>query len=85
MEEVERDLRGYVVGNFLFGRDEPSLGNGDSLMERGVVDSTGVLELIQHLEASYGIKVEDEDLIPDNLDSISNLARFVLRKTERPA
>jgi acyl carrier protein len=85
MEEVERDLRSYVVGNFLFGREEPLLGNGDSLMERGVVDSTGVLELIQHLEASYGIKVEDEELIPDNLDSISNLARFVLRKTERPA
>jgi acyl carrier protein len=81
MEEIERDVRQYIVGNFLFGRDEPTLGNGDSLMERGVVDSTGVLELIRHLETSYGIKVEDEELIPDNLDSISNLARFVLRKT----
>ena len=84
MQEVEKELREYVVGNFLFGRDDPTLRNGDSLMERGVVDSTGVLELIQHLEAKYGIKVQDEDLIPDNLDSISNLARFVLSKAERP-
>jgi acyl carrier protein len=85
MEEIERDVRQYIVGNFLFGRDEPTMGNGDSLMERRVVDSTGVLELIRHLETSYGFKVEDEELIPENLDSISNLARFVLRKTGRPA
>ncbi len=85
MEEVEKELRTYVVGNFLFGRDDPSLGNGDSLMERGVVDSTGVLELIQHIESAYGVKVEDEELVPDNLDSVTNLARFVLRKTGRPS
>ena len=84
MQEVEKELRDYVVGNFLFGRDDPSLRNGDSLTERGVVDSTGVLELIQHLETDYGIRVEDDELVPDNLDSISNLARFVLRKTGRP-
>ncbi len=85
MQEVEKELREYVVGNFLFGRDDPTLQNGDSLMERGVVDSTGVLELIQHLEAKYGISVQDEELIPDNLDSIANLARFVVRKTEQPS
>lgn len=83
MEEVERELRSYVVGNFLFGRDDPSLGNGDSLMERGVVDSTGVLELIRHLETRYGIDVADEDLVPANLDSVSNLARFVLLRAGR--
>jgi acyl carrier protein len=54
-------------------------------MERGVVDSTGVLELIQHIESAYGVKVEDEELVPDNLDSVTNLARFVLRKTGRPS
>lgn len=81
MEEVQKALRSYVVANFLFGRDDPSLGSEDSLMERGVVDSTGVLELIQYLESAYGVRVEDEELVPDNLDSIGNLTRFVLRKT----
>jgi acyl carrier protein len=77
---LERELREFIVSNFLFGRDDPGLGNGDSFLEKGIIDSTGVLELISHLEARYGIHVDDEDLVPENLDTLRNLAVFVERK-----
>jgi acyl carrier protein len=51
-------------------------------MERGIVDSTGVLELVAFLEKKYQIKVEGKDLIPDNLDSITNLQRFLEKKLQ---
>ncbi len=81
MDSLRRDLRAYVVQNFLFGKDDPSLGDEDSLMDRGIVDSTGVLEVIGHLEQRYGIQVLDEELVPENLDTVANLARFVARKS----
>ena len=51
----------------------------DSLLENSIIDSTGVLELIMHLETTYGFAVEDEELLPENLDSIENLAQFIAR------
>jgi acyl carrier protein len=79
MRGYEGELRRFVIDNFLYGREQ-RFSDEDSLMELGFLDSTGLLELVSFLEKKYGIVVEDADLIPENLDSIGNLARFVHRK-----
>ena len=76
MNRIREEIRDFVVENFLFGKGD-GLTDGDSFLEKGIIDSTGVLELVAFLEEKYGIKVEDDELIPDNLDSIENLVRFV--------
>jgi acyl carrier protein len=78
--QYERELRQYVIDNFLFGQGGSELKNDDSFMERGIVDSTGVLELVAFLEEKFQVKVEDEDLIPANLDSINNLLLYLEKK-----
>jgi acyl carrier protein len=83
MPEVQNELRQFVIDNFLFGDKSAALNDNDSLLERGIIDSTGVLELVHFLEDKYGIQVEDDELMPANLDSINNLAQFVARKTAK--
>lgn len=73
-------IRTYIVENFLFSDDE-GLDDDVSLLETGIIDSTGALELVVFLEEMFGFDVPDADLIPENLDSISALARYVQRKT----
>lgn len=77
---IEQQIRNFIVENFLFGESNNELNDEDSLLEKGVIDSTGVLELINFIEETYGIKVNDEELIPENLDSISNVTNFIKRK-----
>ena len=72
-------IRDFVVENFLFG-DDKGLEENASFLENGIIDSTGILELVTFLEETFGITVEDEELIPENLDSIKNVARFLDRK-----
>jgi acyl carrier protein len=72
-------IRKFVIDNYLFG-EASKLGNDDSFMETGIIDSTGILELVRFLESTYGIKVADEDLIPDNLDSINKIVAFIRAK-----
>jgi len=79
METVEKALRKFVVDNFLFG-EEGDLSNEDSFLEKGIVDSTGIMELVSHLESAFKINVENRELIPDNLDSIARVAAFVMKK-----
>ena len=79
MSDTKRDIRNFVVETFLFGQDA-GLTNETSFLEQGIVDSTGVLELVAHLERTYSIKVKDEELIPDNLDSIDSIANFLATK-----
>ena len=82
MADYEHDLRHFIVETFLFGKEDEPLASSESLLERGVIDSTGVLELVGFLETTYGITIEDEDLVPDNLDSIERLVGFVERKRQ---
>lgn len=72
-------IRQFIADNFLFGQAN-GLSNSDSLLEKGVVDSTGVLELIGFLEKEYGLKVGDEEIVPENLDSIDLIRNYVERK-----
>ena len=69
----------FIVENFLFG-DGQQLQDDTSFMESGIIDSTGILELITFLEEKYEIKIEDDELIPENLDNLQNVARFIDRK-----
>lgn len=72
-------VRNFIVENFLFG-DGESLREDMSLMEEGIIDSTGILELLFFLEETFGFSVEDDELVPENMDSLQNIARFVDRK-----
>ncbi len=73
-------VRQYILENFLFSTDASLLGMDDSFLERGLIDSTGMLEVILFLEESFGIKVADEEMVPANLDSVNRIAAFIERK-----
>lgn len=74
-----QDVKEFIVSNFLFG-DGATLKPDTSLLDSGTVDSTGVLELIMFLEEKYGLKIQPDEVLPDNLDSISRIVRFVRAK-----
>ena len=77
---LEQKIKHYILENYLFTDDATALASGDSLLERGIIDSTGVLEIIAFLEEEFGVVVEDEEMVPENLDSVDNLVAFVERK-----
>ncbi len=79
MAAVETEIRQFIADRFLFG-DDKKLGDDDSLLEAGIIDSTGILELINHLEERYRIKVADDELVPENLDTIAGIAAFLAKK-----
>jgi acyl carrier protein len=87
MERLIQELRTFIVDNFLFGDASGrfTFANDDSFQARGIVDSTGILELVCHLQERYGINIDDAELVPDNLDSVSKVARFVERKQREQA
>lgn len=80
VDNVAVEVSGYIRDRFMIGRPSDSLGFSDSLLEKGILDSTGVLELVGFLEEQYAIKVEDEELIPDNLETIRKITEYVRRK-----
>lgn len=71
------ELREFVIDNFMYGKPHEGFSDDDSFIERGIIDSTAVMELVAFLENHYRIKLLDQDLIPANLDSVNGLARFV--------
>jgi acyl carrier protein len=77
--QVRAELIDFVVTNFLFGDTTRTPQDDDSLVEGGIIDSTGVMELIEFLESTFGIEVSESDTVPSNLDAVGNLTRFVLR------
>lgn len=79
-----RLVREFIVQDFLFGRDN-GFGNGESFLESGMIDSTGILQLVAFLEQTFGIKVEDAELVPENLDSLDNIGRLLESKLGAPA
>ena len=76
---IENVIRAFVIGNFLFG-DGSHITADTSFIENGVIDSTGVLELITFIEETFGIRVEDHEIVPENLDSIRSVVSFTSRK-----
>jgi len=78
--DIERELSVFIRNKFLSGNKDITLDAQDSFLEKGLIDSTGVLELVSFIEETYGINIEDEELIPDNLDSLDKLGNFIARK-----
>jgi acyl carrier protein len=81
---IREELRNFVIENFLYGQSG-GLADGDSFLEKGIIDSTGVLELVAFLESRFGIKLQDGEIIPENLDSIDNLTQFLTRRGQTGA
>ncbi|MBC7982355.1 MAG: acyl carrier protein [Candidatus Obscuribacterales bacterium] len=77
---LQDQIRAFILENYLFSNDVSALGLDDSLLGRGIVDSTGMLEIIYFIEEQLGVKVADQDMIPDNLDSVNRIAKYVESK-----
>lgn len=80
MQAIEQTVRQFIVDNFLFGNESDAPERDASFLELRLIDSTGVLELVQFLESEFGVQIADQELIPDNLDSLEKIARFVAHK-----
>jgi acyl carrier protein len=78
-ETYGEQIRSFLVSNFYVG-DVRALGNDTSLLDQGIVDSTGVMEIVGFIEETFGITVEDSELLPENLDSIRGIEQYIIRK-----
>ena len=79
METIKKQLHEYIAQNYFFD-PEAGLEDKDSFMELGIIDSVGILELVSYIVKKYGIEVTADELVPENLDSIENVANLVQRK-----
>lgn len=79
-EKISQRIRNFLFENFLFGYDEKDFSNESSFLDSGVIDSTGILELIVFLESEYGISISDMEIIPENMDSVNCVSCFVYKK-----
>jgi acyl carrier protein len=79
---MQEQIRQFILTNFLFTDDESQVKNDDSLLEQGIMDSTGVLELVAFVESEFGIAIADDELTPENLDSVARIVDFVSRKQQ---
>jgi acyl carrier protein len=77
---IETEVRRFITDNFPLGGSGADLAGTDSLLEVGVIDSVGVLELIEHLESTYDFQIPDADVLPENLDSVDAIAGYVARR-----
>ena len=73
-------IRTFIFENFLFDAEQEVLQNDTSFLEQGIIDSTGILELVELLEEEFSMSVEDDELVPENLDSVNLLSAFITRK-----
>ncbi|MBL3528398.1 MAG: acyl carrier protein [gamma proteobacterium endosymbiont of Lamellibrachia anaximandri] len=74
---VREEIRSYVLDNYLFTDDQSELEDDNSFLETGILDSNGVMEIIFFLEDEYGVAISQEEMIPENLDSVSRIVKFV--------
>jgi acyl carrier protein len=80
--QIEEQVRQFVIDNFIFGNDTNHFANEDSFLEKGLVDSMGILTLVEFVTDTFAISVADEDLVPEHWDSVNKIAAFVRsRKT----
>lgn len=80
MSEIESALRSFITETYLYDGDAADLPRDRSLIEEGLIDSTGVLELVTFLEERFGIEINDSEIVPDNLDSIAAIEAFIAKK-----
>jgi acyl carrier protein len=80
--DISLAVRRFIGENFLFRDDGDAITHDASLLDAGIIDSTGVLELVSFLETTFGIEVQDDEMLPENLDSIRAITNYVSRKLE---
>jgi acyl carrier protein len=78
-KEIEAKVRGYILENLLFSNDPAELPNDASLLDRGIIDSTGVLEIVLFLEGEFDIQIKASEMLPENFDTVNNMVAFVQR------
>jgi acyl carrier protein len=81
--EPKKSIRDYILENFLFDSDDGTLSDDVSFLDQGIIDSTGIIELINWLEITFSISIGDKEMLPENLDSINKILVFINKKTER--
>ena len=84
MEDLKGQIRSFIVGNFLFG-DDDGLDDQISFLDSGIVDSMGILEIVNFISEEFQVTVADEDLLPENLDSIDNIANYLSNRLQAVA
>lgn len=82
--DTRPEIYNFITNNFL-GAKENNLSDDESLLEKGVIDSTGVMELILFLEETFKVSIEDDEIVPDNLDTINRISQFVNSKLAKSA
>jgi acyl carrier protein len=82
VETFAAEIKAFIVANFLFGQEGKGFADDQSFLESGIIDSTGLLELVSFIEQKYGISIGDRELVPENLDSLRNVSQLVARKLE---
>jgi len=80
IQKISDEVKAFIVENFLFTSDRDVIQSNASFQELGIVDSTGVLEIVAFLENKFGITVQDDEVVPDNLDSIDKIISYIARK-----
>lgn len=80
LEEISHSIRNFLFENYLFGYDENEFSDDSSFMDYGVLDSTGILELIVFIEGEFNIEISDMEIIPENMDSVNCVSRLVYKK-----
>ena len=80
MEDIKAKVRAYIMDNFIMGGNVGQFKDADSFMAQHVIDSTGFLELVTFLEETYAFEVQDDEMVPENLDSLDNIDAYVRRK-----
>ncbi|HHI78891.1 MAG TPA: acyl carrier protein [Planctomycetes bacterium] len=80
--DITKEIRAFLEENYLLSDDGSKLDENTSLLDEGIIDSTGVLELITFLEDEFGITVEDDEILPENLDSLAKITAYVERKSK---
>jgi len=83
MSDVKNQVRAFIADNFLMGTNAAKFGDADSFLDHHIIDSTGFLELVTFLEESFKFRVEDEEMIPENLDSLDSIEAYVKKKLEQ--
>ena len=81
MQDIKKTVREYILQNFLMGDMGVTLKDDQSFLDHHILDSTGFIELVTYLETTWNFRIQDEEMIPENLDSLDNIERFVRSKT----
>ena len=79
---IKEKMKTFIVNNFLLGANADDLSDNDSFLEKGIIDSTGILELVSFAQEEFDINIEDAELVLDNLDSLNNLEAFITKKKQ---